>query len=161
MFPEFEVVEYHMFMSVKQVDESLKDVARVFMMFASLKVEIKFVVGELPVVCDFMGVFPYDISDFPPECKDAFAVDLVPDTSYVSMEPYRMPTLELSELKKQLEDLLEKKFVRPGVYLWGAPVLLVKKKDGRMRLFVDYRQLNKVTIKNKYPLLRIDDFMDQ
>ena len=66
-----------------------------------------------------------------------------------------------SELKKQLEELLEKKFVRPSVSPWGAHVLLVKKKDGSMRLCVDYRQLNKVTIKNKYPFSRIDDLMDQ
>ena len=77
------------------------------------------------------------------------------------MAPYRMSTSELSELKKQLEELLEKKFIRPSVSPWGAPVLLVKMKDGSMRLCVDYRQLNKVTIKNKYPLSRIDDLMDQ
>ena len=72
-----------------------------------------------------------------------------------------MSASELVELKKQLEDLLEKKFVRPSVSPWGAPVLLVKKKEGSMRLCIDYRQLNKVTIKNKYPLPRIDDLMDQ
>ena len=72
-----------------------------------------------------------------------------------------MSLTELSELKKQLEDLLQKKFVRPSVSPWGAPVLLVKKKDGSMCLCIDYRQLNKVTIKNKYPLPRIDDLMDQ
>jgi len=67
----------------------------------------------------------------------------------------------LGELKKQLEELLEKQFIRPSVSPWGAPVLLVKKKDGSMRLCVDYRQLNKVMIKNRYPLPRIDDLMDQ
>ena len=77
------------------------------------------------------------------------------------MAPYRMSASELVELKKQLEDLLEKKFVRPSVSPWGAPVLLVKKKEGTMRLCIDYRQLNKVTIKNKYPLPRTDDLMDQ
>ncbi|PNX63532.1 retrotransposon-related protein, partial [Trifolium pratense] len=77
------------------------------------------------------------------------------------MAPYRMSASELKELKKQLEELLEKRFIRPSVSPWGAPVLLVKKKDGSMRLCVDYRQLNKVTIKNKYPLPRIDDLMDQ
>ena len=71
-----------------------------------------------------------------------------------------MSASELAELK-QLEDLLDKKFVRPGLSPWGAPVLLVKKKDGSMRLCIDYRQLNKVTIKNRYPLPRIDDLMDQ
>ena len=77
------------------------------------------------------------------------------------MSPYRMSASELKELKSQLEDLLEKKFIRPSVSPWGAPVLLVKKKEGFMRLCVDYRQLNKVTIKRKYPLPRIDDLMDQ
>ncbi|MCI73673.1 RNA-directed DNA polymerase (Reverse transcriptase), partial [Trifolium medium] len=70
-----------------------------------------------------------------------------------------MSASELNELKKQLEELLEKRFVRPSVLPWGEPILLVKKKDGSMRLCIDYRQLNKVTIKNKYPLPRIDDLM--
>ena len=90
-----------------------------------------------------------------------FAIELVPGTGPISIAPYRMSPLELSELKTQLEELLEKQFVRPSVSPWGAPVLLVKKKDGSMRLCVDYRQLNKVTIKNRYPLPRIDDLMDQ
>ena len=77
------------------------------------------------------------------------------------MAPYRMSAFELAELKSQLEDLLKKKFVRPSVSPWGAPVLLVKKKDGSMILFIDYRQLNKVTIENRYPLPRIDDLMDR
>ncbi|MCI30823.1 RNA-directed DNA polymerase (Reverse transcriptase), partial [Trifolium medium] len=97
----------------------------------------------------------------PPEREVEFAIDLIPDTSPISMAPYRMSASELKELKKQLEELLEKKFIRPSVSPWGAPILLVKKKDGSMRLCVDYRQLNKVTIKNKYPLPRIDDLMDQ
>ncbi|MCI71949.1 RNA-directed DNA polymerase (Reverse transcriptase), partial [Trifolium medium] len=73
------------------------------------------------------------------------------------MAPYRMSAAELEKLKEQLEELLEKRFVRPSVSSWGAPVLLVKKKDGSMRLCIGYRQLNKATIKNKYPLPRIDD----
>ena len=77
------------------------------------------------------------------------------------MTPYKMAPAELTELKKQIEDLLEKKFIRPSASPWGAPVLLVKKKDESSRLCVDYRQLNKLTIKNKYPLLRIDDLLDQ
>lgn len=76
------------------------------------------------------------------------------------MTPYKMSASVLGELKKILEDLHEKKFVRPSVSLWRAPTLLVKKKDGSMRLCVDYRQLNKVNIKNKYPFMRIDNFMD-
>nr|KYP76432.1 Retrovirus-related Pol polyprotein from transposon 17.6 [Cajanus cajan] len=90
-----------------------------------------------------------------------FSIDLVPGAGPVSVAPYRMAPAELVELKKQIEDLLEKQMVRPSVSPWGAPVLLVKKKDGGARLCVDYRQLNKLTIKNKYPLPRIDDLMDQ
>ena len=77
------------------------------------------------------------------------------------MAPYRMAPIELVELKKQIEDLLEKKFIRPSASPWGAPMLLVKKKDGSSQLCVDYRKLNKLTIKNKYPLPRIDDLLDQ
>jgi len=77
------------------------------------------------------------------------------------MVPYQMAPAELVELKKQIEDLLEKNFIRPSASPWGAPISLVKKKDGSSRLCVYYRQLNKLTIKNKYPLLRIDDLLDQ
>nr|KYP41172.1 Transposon Ty3-G Gag-Pol polyprotein [Cajanus cajan] len=90
-----------------------------------------------------------------------FSIDLVPGAGPVSVAPYRMTPAKLVELKKQIEYLLEKQMVRPSVSPWGAPVLLVKKKDGGARLCVDYRQLNKLTIKNKYPLPRIDDLMDQ
>ncbi|KAL0291128.1 UNVERIFIED_CONTAM: Transposon Ty3-I Gag-Pol polyprotein [Sesamum radiatum] len=82
-------------------------------------------------------------------------------TAPISITPYRMAPLELKELKKQLEELLDKGFIRPSISPWGAPVLFVKKKDGSMRLCIDYRQLNRITIKNKYPLPRIDDLLDQ
>ena len=72
-----------------------------------------------------------------------------------------MAIVELKELKLQLQELLEKRFIRPSVSPWGAPVLFVKKKDDTLRLCIDYRQLNKLTIKNKYPLPRIDDLFDQ
>ncbi|MCI42563.1 RNA-directed DNA polymerase (Reverse transcriptase), partial [Trifolium medium] len=82
---------------------------------------------ELPVVCDFPDVFSGDVSDVPPEREVEFSIDLVPGTGLISMAPYRMSVSELKELKKQLEELLEKKFIRPSVSPWGAPVLLVKK----------------------------------
>jgi hypothetical protein len=75
--------------------------------------------------------------------------------------PYRMAPAELKELKEQLQDLINRGLIRPSVSPWGAPVLFVKKKDGSMRLCIDYRELNRVTIKNKYPLPRIDDLFDQ
>ena len=123
--------------------------------------ESQVAIGEFPVVCGFPEVFPDDFSGLPPVREVEFSIDLVPGTRPVSMAPYRMSASELVELKEQLNELLEKRFVRPSVSPWGAPVLLVKKKDGSMRLCIDYRQLNKVTIKNKYPLPRIDDLMDQ
>ncbi|GAU38281.1 hypothetical protein TSUD_119620 [Trifolium subterraneum] len=144
-----------------QVKKLMNEEALVFMVCASLITEEKPGVAELPVVNEFPDVFPDDISDLPPEREVEFAINVVSGTQPVSMAPYRMSAAELRELKKQIEELLEKKFIRPSVSPWGAPVLLVKKKDGSMRLCVDYRQLNKVTIKNKYPLPRIDDLMDQ
>ncbi|KAL4329720.1 hypothetical protein AHAS_Ahas13G0328300 [Arachis hypogaea] len=116
---------------------------------------------KIPVVRDFPEVFPEDIPEFPPQRKIEFEIELVPGAGPVSIAPYRMASIELAELKTQLEEILNKGFIRPSVSPWGAPVLLVKKKDGGMRLCVDYRQLNKVTVKNKYPLPRIDDLMDQ
>src|ERR1043165_9153975 len=133
----------------------------VFLLMATLSVESQAVIANFLVVCDFSEVFPDEIPSAPPEREVEFSMDLVPGTRPISMAPYRMSASELAELKSQLEDFLEKKFVRPSVSPWGAPVLLVKKKDGSMRLCIDYRQLNKVTIKNRYPLPRIDDLMDR
>ncbi|GKV11068.1 hypothetical protein SLEP1_g22354 [Rubroshorea leprosula] len=116
---------------------------------------------DIPVVHEFPDVFPEDLSGLPPDREVEFAIDLVPGTGPVSKEPYHMAPAELKELKVQLEELLEKGFIRPNVSPWGAPVLFVKKKDGSMRLCIDYRKLNKVTVKNRYPLPRIDDLFDQ
>ncbi|RVW37589.1 Transposon Ty3-I Gag-Pol polyprotein [Vitis vinifera] len=90
-----------------------------------------------------------------------FTIDLAPGTTPISKAPYRMAPMELKELKIQLQELLDKGFIRPSVSPWGAPVLFVKKNDGSMRLCIDYRELNKVTVRNKYPLPRIDDLFDQ
>src|SRR3954464_5441441 len=160
IFPE-NCIKEDSFLSAKQVNESIHGGAELFMLLATLDVREKRTIEELPIVCEFVEVFPDDIIDLPPEREVEFSIDLVPGTSPVSMAPYRMSASELKELKSQLEDLLEKKFIRPSVLPWGAPVLLGKKKESSMRLCVDYRQLNKVTIKNKYPLPRIDDLMDQ
>jgi len=149
------------FLTTKQLKQLARDGIPMFSLMASLSVENQAVIDKLQVVCEFPEVFPNEIPDVPPEREVEFSIDLVPGTKPVSMAPYRMSASELAELKKQLEDLLDKKFVRPSVSPWGASVLLVKKKDGSMRLCIDYRQLNKVTIKNRYPLPRIDDLMDQ
>ena len=84
-----------------------------------------------------------------------FCIDVVSGTNPISMPPYRMAPAELKELNEQLKELLDEGFIRPSTSPWGAPVLFVKKKDGSLRLYIDYRQLNKVTIKNKYSLPRI------
>nr|KYP75878.1 Transposon Ty3-I Gag-Pol polyprotein [Cajanus cajan] len=126
-----------------------------------MSVETERVIEEIDVVRDFAEVFPDEVPGLPPVREMEFSIDLVLGAGLVSVAPYRMAPAELSELKGQLEDLLEKQLVRPSVSPWGVPVLLVKKNDGGSRLCVDYRQLNKLTIKNKYPLPRIDDLMDQ
>ena len=84
----------------------------------------------------------------------------MPGVAPVSKTPYQMSTPKMLELKMQLQDLLEKKYIRPSVSPWGARVLFVKKKDVTLRLCIDYRKLNKVTVKNKYPFPRIDDLFD-
>ena len=88
------------------------------------------------------------------------SIEIVLGIAPVSREPYRMAPVELKELKLQLQELLDKRFVRPSVLPWGAPVLFVKKKDGTLRMCIDYRQINKVAVKNKYPLTRIEDIFD-
>jgi len=119
----------------------------------------------IPVVDEFEDVFPKEVLGLPSSREVEFFIDLVPTTGPVLMAPYRMAPTELVELKSQIEELLGKQFIRPGTLPWGAPwgapVLLVKTKDGSSCLCVDYRQLNKMIIKNKYPLPRIDDLMDQ
>ena len=118
-------------------------------------------VSDIPTVSDFPDVFPEEWPGLPPQREIEFSIDVVPGATPASITPYRMAPLELKELKLQLQELLEKGFIRPSVSPWGAPVLFVKKKDGTLRLCVDYRQLNKLTVKNKYPLPRIDDMFDQ
>nr|CAD1829251.1 unnamed protein product [Ananas comosus var. bracteatus] len=113
------------------------------------------------VACEFPNVFPAELPGLPPDRKVEFVIDLIPGAAPISKAPYRIAPTELKELKAQLQDLLDKGFVRPSVSPWGAPVLFVKKRDGPLLLCVDYHELNKVTVKNKYPLPRIDDLFDQ
>ena len=116
---------------------------------------------DYPVLQEFRDIFPSKLPGMPPPRTVDFHIDLVPGAQPVSRAPYRMTTNELNELKIQLEELLEKGHICPSVSPWGAPVVFVKKKDGSLRLCIDYRQLNKLTIKNRYPLPRIDDLFDQ
>ncbi|KAH0644862.1 hypothetical protein KY284_032746 [Solanum tuberosum] len=116
---------------------------------------------SVPVVNEFPKVFPNDLPDIPPEREIDFGIDLLPDTQPISIPPYRMALTELKELKEQLRDLLDKGFIRLSISHWGTPVLFIRKKDGSLRMCIDYRQLNTVTIKNRYPFPRIDDLFDQ
>ena len=118
-------------------------------------------VEEIPVVCEFPDVFPEEIPGLPPIREVEFTIELLPGTAPISIAPYRMAPAELGELKLQLQELLSKGFIRPSVSPWGAPVLFVKKKDGSWRMCIDYRRLNHMTVKNKYPLPRIDELFDQ
>jgi hypothetical protein len=117
-------------------------------------------IDDLEIVRDYIDVFPEEL-EIPPTREVEFGIELFPGTQPQSKAPYRMAPAELRELKKQLEELLEKGFIRPSVSLWGAPMLFVKKKAGLMRLCIDYRMLNQCTIWNQYPLPRIDDLFDQ
>ena len=116
---------------------------------------------DIPIVKEFPDVFPDDISSLPPDREVEFTIDLIPGTEPISIPPYRMAPAELRELKAQLEELLSKGFIRPSISPWGAPILFVKKKDESLRLCIDYKQLNRVTIRNQYPLPRIDELFDQ
>ncbi|GJR71487.1 putative reverse transcriptase domain-containing protein [Tanacetum coccineum] len=116
---------------------------------------------DIRVVRDFPEVFPDDLSGLPPMREIEFRIDLIPGASPVVKSPYRLAPSEMLELSNQLKELQEKGFIRPSHSPWGAPVLFVKKKDGAMRMCIDYRELNKLTIKNRYPLPRIDDLFDQ
>ncbi|KAD2805410.1 hypothetical protein E3N88_38787 [Mikania micrantha] len=118
-------------------------------------------IEDVPVIRDFPEVFPDDFPGLPPERQVEFRIDLVPGANPVAKAPYRLAPSELQELASQLQELTDKGFIRPSHSPWGAPVLFVKKKDGSFRMCIDYRELNKLTIKNRYPLPRIDDLFDQ
>ncbi|GJX33569.1 putative reverse transcriptase domain-containing protein, partial [Tanacetum coccineum] len=116
---------------------------------------------DIRVVRDFPEVFPDDLSGLPPMRQIEFCIDMIPGALPVVKSPYRLAPSKMSELSNQLNELQEKGFIQPNHSPWGALVLFVKKKDGAMRMCIDYRELNKLTIKNRYPLPRIDDLFDQ
>ncbi|GJU97734.1 reverse transcriptase domain-containing protein [Tanacetum coccineum] len=112
---------------------------------------------DIPIVRNFPGVFPEDLSGLPPPRELEFRIDLILGAMPIAKSPYRLVPTEMQELSNQLKELQDKGFIRPSSSPWGAPVLFVKKKDGSFRMCIDYRELNKLTIKNRYPLPKIDD----
>ncbi|GJT25149.1 putative reverse transcriptase domain-containing protein [Tanacetum coccineum] len=116
---------------------------------------------DVPIIREFPEVFPEDLPGLPPARQVEFQIDLVPGAAPVARAPYRLAPAEMQELSTQLQELSDRGFIRPSSSPWGAPVLFVKKKDGSFRMCIDYRELNKLTVKNRYPLLRIDDLFDQ
>ncbi|GKA78653.1 putative reverse transcriptase domain-containing protein [Tanacetum coccineum] len=114
-----------------------------------------------PLIRDFPEVFPDDLPGLPPSRQVEFKIDLVPGAAPVARAPYHLALSEMKELSEQLKELLEKGFIHPSSSPWGASVLFVKKKDGSFRMCIDYHELNKLTVKNRYPLPRIDDLFDQ
>ncbi|GJR81396.1 putative reverse transcriptase domain-containing protein [Tanacetum coccineum] len=118
-------------------------------------------VSDISVIRDFIDVFLEDLLRLPPQRQVEFCIDLVPEATPVTKSPYRLAPSEMQELSRQLQELQDKGFVRPSHSPWGAPVLFFKKNDGSFRMCIDYRELNKLTVKNRYPLPRIDDLFDQ
>jgi hypothetical protein len=116
---------------------------------------------EIKVVNEYPDVFPDELPGMPPDRDIEFSIELIPGTAPIYKRPYGMNVKDLAELKKQIDDLLSKGYIRPSSSPWGSPILFVDKKDATRRMCIDYRPLNDVTIKNKYPLPRIGDLFDQ
>ena len=148
-------------MSFVQADKYLRKGYLAFLVHVEDKQKEEKSLHDIPVVREFPDVFPDDISGLPPPRQVEFRIELIPGATPVAKAPYRLAPTEMRELATQLQELLEKGFIRPSSSPWGAPVLFVKKKDGTFRMCIDYRELNKLTIKNRYPLPRIDDLFDQ
>ncbi|GKE96478.1 hypothetical protein Tco_1581333, partial [Tanacetum coccineum] len=116
---------------------------------------------DVPIVQEFLEVFPEDLHGLPPARQVEFQIDLVPGVAPIARAPYRLAPSELQELSTQLQELSDIGFIRPSSSPWGALVLFVKKKDGSFQMYIDYLELNRLTMKNRYPLPRIDDLFDQ
>jgi hypothetical protein len=116
---------------------------------------------DIRTVSEYPVIFLEELPGMSPDREIEFVIELVSDTAPIFKRPYRMVTNQLVELKEQLQELLDKRYIRPSASPWGAQVIFIPKKDGTQRMCVDYRSLNEVTTKNKYPLTRIDDLFDQ
>ncbi|GKE36087.1 putative reverse transcriptase domain-containing protein, partial [Tanacetum coccineum] len=139
----------------------VKQGCQLFLAHIMKKKSTKTQMEDVPVIRDFPKVFPEELPELPPPRQIEFQIDLVPRAAPVARAPYRLAPSEMKELSVQLQELLEKGFIRLSSSPWGAPMLFVKKKDGSFSMCIDYRELNKLTVKNHYPLLRIDNLFDQ
>ncbi|XP_061345235.1 uncharacterized protein LOC133291071 [Gastrolobium bilobum] len=122
-----------LYLTTQKLNKALNEGDAGYIILGGLVGDSKEPTANIPVVCEFEDVFPEEIPHFPPEREIEFSIDLVPGVGPISLAPYRMSPVELAELKKQLEELSRKNFIRPSVSPWGAPVIFVKKKDGTMR----------------------------
>ena len=107
-------------------------------------------INDISVVCEFPDVFLEELPGLPPDRETEFTIEVMLGVAPISIPPYCMTPLELQELKKQLQELLDKGYIQPSVSPWAAAVLFVKKKESKLRLCIDYRKLNQITVKNKY-----------
>jgi hypothetical protein len=128
---------------------------------ASLHHVVELKLKDIHVIREFPNVFPDDLPGMPPERVIEFKIELQPDTAHIAKAPYKMSPMEMKELKIELQGLLDKGYIRPSTSPWGCLALFMEKKDKELRLCVDYQPLNAITIKNKYPLPRIDILFDQ
>jgi hypothetical protein len=149
------------FVSSLQLQKSMCKGCKLYVILALNEKGVAEGLEHLPVVKEFADVFPEELPRMPLERELEFTIDLKLGTELIARTPYRMSTPELQELKMQLKELLDLGLIHPSVSPWGAPVIFIRKEDGSWRLCIDYRQLNKATIKNQYPLPRIDDLFDQ
>ena len=151
--------------SVIQANKMLRKACQGYLVYAIESGNSEMKLAEVPVVNEFFDVFPEDLHGLAPdreiEFEIEFEIQLAPGTEPFSIAPYRMAPAELKELKVKMEEFFSKGFVKTSTSPWGAPVFFVKNKDGSLSFCIDYRQLNKVTIRNQYPLPRIDDLFDQ
>jgi hypothetical protein len=141
--------------------KSIRKVCKIYAILALNEKGVAKGLEHLPVMREFVDVFPEELPGMPPKREFEFTIDLKLGTEPIAKMSYRMSTPELQELKMQLKELLDLGLIRPSVSPWGTLVIFIRKKDGSWRLCIDYHQLNKATIKNQYPLPRIDDMFDQ
>ncbi|XP_071714870.1 uncharacterized protein [Rutidosis leptorrhynchoides] len=141
--------------------KSLAKVCESFLAYVIGAKKEKKMVYDIPVVSEFLEVFPDELPGLPPVREVEYKIELIPGTTLVAKAPYRLAPPEIREMMSQIQELLDRGFMRPSWSLWGAPVLFVKKKDSSMHMCIDYRELNKRTVNNKYPLPQIDNLFEK